>query len=62
MAVRKMESCGRRGSLAGQPRREPAFLASPSPGVYKYALSKRGFAIVGPGERAGKKNPTLSPR
>lgn len=36
-------------------------LASPSPGVYKYALSKPGFA-VSPGERAGKKNPTLSPR
>lgn len=36
----------------------------PAQGVYKYALGKRGFALVGgsPGERAGKKNPTLSPR
>lgn len=38
-----------------------SLLASPSPRAYKYALSKRGSA-PGPGERAGKKDPTLSPR
>lgn len=33
-------------------------LASPGLGVYKYALSKPGFA-VGPGQRAGKTPPCL---
>lgn len=45
----------------GVPWEKACCRLSPSPGVYKYALSKPGFA-VGPGERAGKKNPTLSPR